>query len=152
MTLLRCLVLVLAAVFSTMKADDAGSASTDALLPVPAAAGSVTPITDPAAWLAQIAAASASAPLLIEVGSSACGACQLMAPEITALLAERRDLRHIHVDLDLHPELAEILAVRSIPSVRIWWQGEERDRRAGFQELTQLRALVESCVGEPVTP
>ena len=81
--------------------------------------------------------------VLVDFWADWCGPCRMLAPIIEEL-AEKYDgeVKVCKVDVDAAPELAMRFGVMSIPTVIVFQDGEETDKRVGVQPLEELEALL----------
>ncbi len=76
-----------------------------------------------------------------------CGPCQMAAPIIDKLSEEYKDRLIIgKVNVDEARDIAQRYGVMSIPTMIIFKNGEEIDRKVGFPGEAGLRGLVESLL------
>ena len=82
-------------------------------------------------------------PVLVDFWASRCGSCRLMMPSVHQLSEELVDvLRVAKVDVEAHAELAERLAVKSIPTLIMYRAGAEVVRISGVKSKAELMRLV----------
>jgi thiol-disulfide isomerase/thioredoxin len=84
-----------------------------------------------------------SAPLLLHFSASWCGPCVGVRQLVGQLAGQLPWLRHVEVDVSVHPELSARLRVLSLPSVLIYDTGlQQRFRVAGAPSAADLRAAL----------
>jgi thioredoxin 2 len=82
--------------------------------------------------------------VLVDFNAEWCGPCHVMAPIVEQLAGELAGrLKVVKVDVDRAPASAARYGVRSIPTMVLLWQGEERGRLIGAQPAGTLRAWLE---------
>lgn len=88
--------------------------------------------------LAALVAAS-PVPVLLDFYADWCGPCRRLAPELSAvadLWGERAKV--VKINVDKHRDIAESYNVSSIPDLRIFAGGAEKDRLVGYRNRDQL--------------
>jgi thioredoxin 1 len=82
-------------------------------------------------------------PVLVEFGATWCGPCQRQAP-ILQQLSDKYEgkIKVVTVDIDESPNTAASYAIRSVPSLLLFNNGDKVFNKVG---LTPLNALVAAC-------
>lgn len=90
--------------------------------------------------------AGSSVPVVVDVWAPWCGPCKMMKPIIEKLRDEfHGKVEVLEVNADEEPELAQKLKVFSLPTILVYSGGEERARRMGAQNESNLRSLFEAA-------
>ena len=77
----------------------------------------------------------------VEFGAEWCGPCKVMAPALEAVARELEGrVRFYTVDADENPRAGARFAVRALPTVLVFRDGELVDRIVGAQSRAGLRA------------
>lgn len=80
--------------------------------------------------------------ILVDFGATWCGPCQMLAPVIEEIAADRKDIKVINIDVDAHPEVSNRYNVSSIPTVIIFKNGNIKKTIVGFRQKQEyLNAL-----------
>jgi thioredoxin 1 len=88
---------------------------------------------------------SSDKPVLIDFYAQWCGPCQIASPIIDNLAEEYEGKVIVgKIDVDEAPEVASEYGVMSIPTMVIFKQGKEVERKIGFPGESGLRNWVES--------
>ena len=88
-------------------------------------------------------------PLLVDFYADWCGPCQLAAPVIDKLADEfRSKITIAKLNVDEANEISSEYGVMSIPTVIIFKDGEEFDRKIGFPGEDGYRMMVEDTIQE----
>lgn len=87
-------------------------------------------------------------PALIDFYAEWCGPCQMAAPIIDKLSEEYKDKVVIgKVDVDANQDLAQKYGVMSIPTMIVFNDGKEVDKKVGFPGEQGVRDLIEKTAG-----
>lgn len=93
-------------------------------------------------------ALTADAPMLVDFWATWCGPCQMLGPVIEQL-AEEYDGKNVligKVDVDENPELAARYGVMSVPTVILFQNGEEKDRKVGVMPFEVYDELLDGAL------
>ena len=86
-------------------------------------------------------------PVVIDFYADWCGPCRAFAPQLDKFKAEQGDkIRVVKIDVDRNPEISQALQIRSIPTIMIYQNGEQKYRQAGAPPISALRSEVESLL------
>jgi thioredoxin 1 len=87
---------------------------------------------------------SGTTPVLVDVFADWCGPCQAMMPEIDSLASDHGEkLRVLKVNIDQNPQLGEAFAIRGVPTLLLFKEGELVWRGSGFHTKSQLDHVVQ---------
>ena len=81
--------------------------------------------------------------VLVDFFATWCGPCKMIAPIIDELEAEMGDVKFVKVDVDESPEVATRYGIQSIPTLKVFKDGENVDTVVGFLPKEQINALIE---------
>jgi thioredoxin len=95
----------------------------------------------------EVLSASATVPVLVDFHATWCPPCKKLGPEIEALAKERGDrLRVVKIDVDQHGRIARSHGVVSIPDVRLWVDGKEVARFAGYRPQAEIATWIDQAM------
>lgn len=73
-------------------------------------------------------------PVLVEFGAPWCGPCNLLEPVLADLAEEYAGKVAVYtIDVDQHPDLAMDYHVLSVPTMILFYRGQEQHRMTGFR-------------------
>ncbi len=79
--------------------------------------------------------------VLVDFYADWCGPCQMMEPTMDAVAAGT-DATVLKVDVDRFQALASSFGVRGVPTLLLFVDGEEAERRVGVQSEDALTSLI----------
>ncbi len=83
---------------------------------------------------------------LIDFHADWCGPCKMLEPTIERIATDA-DLTVLKVDIDRHQQLATDHAVRGVPTLILYVDGEPAERLVGVQDETTLVNLIDRYRG-----
>lgn len=85
--------------------------------------------------------------LLVDFYADWCGPCQSLAPVLEKVLTELQGkIKLFKVNVDKHPQLAQQLAIRSIPHLMLLKKGKILWRNGGLLTSAELLKLLKAFV------
>lgn len=81
-------------------------------------------------------------PVLVDFYADWCGPCRRLAPVLDELAGEMPNARIVKVNVDHSPNLAMQYGVESIPSVKVFNNGEVTAEQVGLADKGELRAML----------
>ncbi|HSC48041.1 MAG TPA: thioredoxin [Gammaproteobacteria bacterium] len=84
-------------------------------------------------------------PVLVDFGAEWCAPCKAIEPILDEVAAEyRTTLTVVRVDMDANLALAQRYAVRGMPSLLFFKDGQVQAQKVGALSKSQLRAFIEA--------
>ncbi|MGD1037200.1 MAG: thioredoxin [Roseiarcus sp.] len=104
-----------------------------------------------ASFKADVIAASARQPVLVDFWAPWCGPCKQLGPALERAVADAKGkVRLVKMNIDDHPQIAGQLGIQSIPAVIAFDKGQPIDGFMGALPESQVRGFIERLVG-PLT-
>ncbi|MDM0117552.1 thioredoxin [Variovorax sp. J22R133] len=83
-------------------------------------------------------------PVLVDFSASWCGPCKAMAPALESFAQRRhQELAVVKVDIDEAPSIAAKYAIRSVPTLMLFRQGQQLAMQPGMRSESQLADFVD---------
>ena len=102
------------------------------------------PVTDES-FAADVVEASKSGPVLVDFWAEWCGPCKMIGPALEELAGELKGkLTVAKVDIDSNPMSPTNYAVRGIPTLILFKDGEIAAQKVGALSKSQLTAFIDS--------
>ena len=84
--------------------------------------------------------------VLVDFYADWCGPCKIMAPVLDEFAREHAgELLVAKLDTDLNPEISQRFSIRGIPTLIMFRDGQERERKTGAVPQQQLEEMVRSA-------
>ena len=82
--------------------------------------------------------------VVVDFFATWCGPCKMLAPVSEELSEELTDVNFVKVDIDQSMDLAQKFRIVSVPTMKIFKNGEEVDTLMGFMPKDVLKSKVEA--------
>lgn len=94
----------------------------------------------------QVLQSAGDKPVMVDFYAEWCGPCRMAAPVIEELAGEYVDKAVVaKVDVDAQSDLAQRYGVMSIPTVIVFKDGEEVDRKIGFAGKEGYTSMIDNA-------
>ena len=75
-----------------------------------------------------------------------CAPCKMLAPILEEISEEVKEAKIVKIDVDENPLAANLYHVSSIPTIKIFKDGELKDSKVGFQPKEFLQEAIEELI------
>lgn len=83
--------------------------------------------------------------VVVDFFANWCGPCKMLTPVLEEVQEEVKDAKIVKVNVDENPELAVQYGVQSIPTIKMFVNGEVFHTSVGFQPKTALISMIEQA-------
>ena len=80
--------------------------------------------------------------VLLDFWATWCGPCQMIAPVLEEIAAEREDITVAKIDVDKEMELAIRFGIASIPTLVVMDKGQAVNKLIGFRPKADIEAML----------
>lgn len=84
--------------------------------------------------------------VVVDFFATWCGPCKMIAPIIEELEKEMTDIKFVKLDVDENPEVSNKYQIQSIPTLKVFKDGQDVDTVVGFLPKDQIKALIEKHI------
>ena len=81
--------------------------------------------------------------VLLDFWATWCGPCQMIAPVLEEIAAEREDVTVAKIDVDKEMALAMRFGITSIPTLIVMDKGEQAGKLIGFRPKADIEKLLD---------
>lgn len=80
--------------------------------------------------------------VLVDFFATWCGPCKMILPQLESLAKERQDVKFVKIDVDKHRELTVSKKVTGVPTLILFKDGQEVERRSGFAPKQEIEKWI----------
>ena len=84
--------------------------------------------------------------VVVDFFATWCGPCKMIAPIIEELEKEMTNIKFVKLDVDENPEVSNKYQIQSIPTLKVFKDGQDVDTVVGFLPKDQIKALIEKHI------
>ena len=84
--------------------------------------------------------------VVVDFFATWCGPCKMLSPVIDELSGELENVNFVKVDIDQSMHLAQKFKIVSVPTLKVFKNGEEVDTLMGFMPKEVLKSKVEAHI------
>ena len=84
--------------------------------------------------------------VVVDFFATWCGPCKMLSPVIDELSGELEKVNFVKVDIDKSMDLAQKFKIVSVPTLKVFKNGEEVDTLMGFMPKEVLKSKVEAHI------
>jgi len=80
--------------------------------------------------------------VLVDFFATWCGPCKMLSPVLEQLSEENHNVLVLKIDVDEVGPLAARFGIQAIPTLILFKDGQQVDKRMGYQNMNQLLAFI----------
>lgn len=84
--------------------------------------------------------------VVVDFFATWCTPCKMLAPVLEEISEEIKEAKIVKIDVDENPLAANMYHVSSIPTIKIFKDGELKDSKVGFQPKEFLKEAIEELI------
>jgi thioredoxin len=85
--------------------------------------------------------------VIVELWATWCGPCRMMKPIFESVASQNQsDVQMYTMDVDKNREMAMTLGIRSVPTIKMFANGNAVDTKVGVLQETEIKGLVENLI------
>ena len=84
--------------------------------------------------------------VVVDFFATWCGPCKMLSPVIDELSGELENVNFVKVDIDQSMDFAQKFKIVSVPTLKVFKNGEEVDTLMGFMPKEVLKSKVEAHI------
>ena len=84
--------------------------------------------------------------VVVDFFATWCAPCKMLAPVLDEISEEVKEAKIVTIDVDENPLAANMYHVSSIPTIKIFKDGELKDSKVGFQPKEFLKEAIEELI------
>ncbi|MCR4944558.1 MAG: thioredoxin [Clostridium sp.] len=88
----------------------------------------------------------ASGVVVVDFYADWCGPCKMLAPILEELQEELTDIKIVKVNVDENNAIANKYGIASIPTIKIFKAGEDKETKVGFMPKDMLKEAIEEVL------
>lgn len=84
--------------------------------------------------------------VVVDFFATWCAPCKMLAPILEEISEEVKEAKIVKIDVDENPLAANLYHVSSIPTIKIFKDGELKDSKVGFQPKEFLQEAIKELI------
>lgn len=84
--------------------------------------------------------------VVVDFYATWCAPCKMLSPVLEELQGELTEAKIFKIDVDKNPEVSNKYGIQSIPTIMIFKDGAEIDKKVGFTPKDTLREAIEEVL------
>lgn len=85
--------------------------------------------------------------VIVELWATWCGPCRMMKPIFESVASQNQsDVQMYTMDVDKNREMAMSLGIRSVPTIKMFANGNAVDTKVGVLQENEIKGLVQNLI------